>query len=111
AAAADPGIVPGPQALVFHAHIALMALALVAAAAAGLYLHELAHLLAARACGVPARIRPGRRLWFIVAETDMTGIWLASKRQRYLAFLAGPLADVVSAAVLLVLLWAQRHGW
>jgi putative peptide zinc metalloprotease protein len=109
--AADPRVVPGPAVLVFPAHIAAMGLALGGAALAGLFAHEFAHLLAARACGVPARIRPGRRLWFLVAETDMSGIWMAPTAWRYLSFVAGAIVDAVSAALLVGVLWAQRRGW
>jgi hypothetical protein len=77
----------------------------------GVLVHEIGHVLAARAAGVPARIRLSHRLWIVVAETDMTGIWIARKRSRYLAFLAGPVIDAVCAAVLVGVLWARRHGW
>lgn len=41
----------------------------------------------------------------------MTGIWLASKRDRYRAFLAGSLVDATSASLFVGLLWAhQRAG-
>jgi putative peptide zinc metalloprotease protein len=109
--AADPGLIPGPTVLVFHRHLALLGAALFAVGMAGIAVHELGHLLAARAAGVPARIGVGHRLWIIVAETDMSGIWLASRPRRYIAFLAGPLIDAASSAVLLGILWAARHGW
>jgi hypothetical protein len=40
----------------------------------------------------------------------MSGVWLASRRQRCLAFLAGPLFDLTTAAGLALLLFATRHG-
>jgi hypothetical protein len=36
---------------------------------------------------------------------------MAPKRRRYLAFLAGPIVDVVSAAVVIGVLWTERRGW
>src|SRR2546430_16153533 len=39
-----------------------------------------------------------------------TGIWLAPKRHRYLAFMIGSIVDGVSGAVLIGLIWADRHG-
>ncbi|MDX6718870.1 MAG: putative peptide zinc metalloprotease protein [Solirubrobacteraceae bacterium] len=107
----DPGVMPGPGALVFHHHLAALSLGMFAVTAAGVTVHELGHLLAARASGVPAKIGLGHRLWFVVVETDMTGIWMVPKRRRYLAFLAGPIIDVVCAAVLVGVLWAQSRGW
>jgi hypothetical protein len=71
----------------------------------------MSHLLAARAAGVPARMGIGNRLWMLVAETEMTGIWLAPRRQRCLAFLAGMLFDLTLAAVLVLVLFADRRGW
>jgi hypothetical protein len=109
--ASDPGVIPGPKVLVFHQHVAAMLAALVAIRLVAVLVHEIGHMLAAWACGVPARIRAGHRLWFLVAETDMTGVWLAPKRSRYLAFLAGAIIDAVSAAVLIAVVWANRRGW
>ncbi|MEU9338227.1 hypothetical protein AB0D49_34610 [Streptomyces sp. NPDC048290] len=54
-----------------------------------LLLHELAHLATARATGVPARIRLGTRLQFLVMQTDISGIELAPRRHRMTAYLAG----------------------
>lgn len=109
--AADPGVIPGPTVLVFRDHFAALSVAMFAVIMVGIGVHEIGHLLAARASGVPARIGLGHRLWFLVAETDMTGMWMAPKRRRYVAFLAGPIIDVVSAAVLVGVLWAERRGW
>ncbi|MFI6288458.1 hypothetical protein ACIBCM_27555 [Streptomyces sp. NPDC051018] len=74
-------------------------------AAAGwlmLVLHECAHLAVARATGVPARIRLGTRLQFLVMQTDISGIELAPRRHRITAYLAGMALNltVSSAAVL-----------
>lgn len=109
--ATDPGMMPGPTVLVFHHHVAVLAAALFAVNLLGVTLHELAHLLAARAFGVPARIGVSHRLWFLVAETEMTAIWMAPKRARYVAFLAGAILDAVSAAALVGVLWAAGHHW
>jgi hypothetical protein len=38
-------------------------------------------------------------------------MWMAPKRHRYLAFLAGPIIDAVCAAVIVGVLWAGRRGW
>jgi putative peptide zinc metalloprotease protein len=109
--ATDPGVMPGPTVLVFHHDFAILSAGLFAVSLLGVMVHELGHLLVARASGVPARIGLGHRLWIIVAETDMTGMWMAPKRRRYLAFLAGPIIDAGSAAVLVGVLWADRRGW
>jgi hypothetical protein len=109
--AVDPGLVPGIGALVFRHDVALLGGAMFVITSLGIAVHELGHLLVARACGVPARLGFGNRLWILVAETDLTGMWMAPKRRRYLAYLAGPIIDVTSAAVLVPVLLAQHRGW
>jgi putative peptide zinc metalloprotease protein len=109
--ASDPSLVPGATVLVFHRNLAAWLAVVFAVNTAGVIVHELGHVLAARAAGVPARIRISHRLWFIVAETDMTGIWLAPPRSRQRAFLAGPTIDAVCASALLGLRRAQHSGW
>jgi len=111
ACASEPAIVPSPAALVFDPDHLGLSLVLIALALGAVFVHELAHLLAARAAGVPARLGIGTRLWELVAETDMTGIWLASRRQRCLAFVAGMLADLTLAALLALLLLAHQRAW
>lgn len=63
--------------------------------------HEACHWLAARAEGVPARVDIGRRLYLLVFETDLTGLWALPRRRRYWPLLIGMAFDaVVLAAVL-----------
>lgn len=107
----EPSLFPSFTTLVFQDHTGPLLLSVLLFTFLTLFLHEVAHLVAARAAGVPARLGIGHRLWILVAETDITGIWMASPAQRYLAFLAGPLLDMVGVAVCLILLFMQRHGW
>lgn len=109
--AAEPSIIPSSTVLVFKRYLAALSLGMFTFGLLGVALHEVAHLVAARAVGVPARISVSHRLWMVVAETDMTGIWMASKRARYVAYLAGPLVDAVSGSFFIGVLWGQRHGW
>jgi hypothetical protein len=51
--------------------------------------HELAHVLAAAALGVPARLRITRRLYFLTFETNLTGLWALPPRKRIGPLLAG----------------------
>ncbi|MGH8907010.1 MAG: site-2 protease family protein [Egibacteraceae bacterium] len=109
--ASDPSLLPSRTILVFPNHLTLLTLVVTVYVFCSIFLHELGHLVVARAAGVPSRLGLGHRLWALVAETEMTGIWMASKRHRYLAFLAGPLVDAVSTAILITLLWTDRQGW
>lgn len=70
-----------------------------------IFVHELAHLVVARATGVHARFGLGTRLQFLVAETDISGIELAPRRYRLTAYLAGMAINLSVAAV--AILFAQ----
>ncbi|MEC3920366.1 hypothetical protein [Nocardia sp. CDC160] len=67
------------------------------------YVHELAHLITARAAGVHARIRLSTRLQFLVAETDISGIEFAPRRHRLTAYLAGMATNLTVAAVAILI--------
>lgn len=112
AVALEPGIVPGGSSLYFTEHRALCALSLFLLSYAGVFIHEMGHLIAARAVGVGTRMSISHRLWVLVAETDLTGLWTVPKRQRYLPLLAGPLLDAVSASTLALVIFASvRSPW
>ncbi|WP_173034486.1 hypothetical protein [Phytohabitans flavus] len=108
----DPGVLPKPgNALLFPTHFAALTWAWITFAMLGLFLHELGHLVAARAAGVPAGIGMGNQLWVLVAQTDMTAIWMKPKRQRYLAFAIGMVVDGVQTALLVFFIWSAHRGW
>jgi putative peptide zinc metalloprotease protein len=107
----EPGIVPHSTALYFARNRSVNAIVLFLLGYAAVFLHELGHLVAARAVGVGSRMSIGHRLWILVAETDLTGLWSVPKRERYLPLLAGPLVDAVSASLLLLLLFTHARAW
>jgi hypothetical protein len=109
--ASDPGVLPSFQALKYPHHLAVLTWLTFVIGFSATMLHEFAHVVAARAAGVPSTIRLSNRMFIPVIETDMTGIWLSEKRARYLAFLAGPLIDVASLAIFIAVLWGERRGW
>jgi hypothetical protein len=111
AIALDPSIVPGWGAHFFQKNLTLMRLVLILMSYLVIFLHEMAHLIAARAVGVSSRMGISNRLWILVAETDMTGVWAVPRNQRYLPFIAGSLLDAVSASVLTLMLFAHSHAW
>ncbi|MFI6130838.1 hypothetical protein [Micromonospora sp. NPDC051141] len=57
--------------------------------------HEFYHLLAARRLGLPTRMRIGRRLYYVVVETELDALLTVPARRRYLPMTAGLLADAV----------------
>jgi putative peptide zinc metalloprotease protein len=60
-----------------------------------LALHEFSHLATARAAGVDGRFSWGTRLFFLVAQTSVPGLWLASRGVRLRVFVAGMTSDLV----------------
>ena len=107
----DSGIMPTPRSLLFPIDFAPLAWATFTLAVLSVFLHEVGHVAAARSAGFPASIRISNRLYVLVAETDMSGIWLVPKRQRYVAFMIGSIIDAASASFVVAFLWLTRHGW
>jgi putative peptide zinc metalloprotease protein len=111
ALAKDRYLIPRPSDFVFPQYRVLSFLTFLVLALGSIFLHELSHVIAARALGVNARLGISNRLWFLVAEADITGLWAVPKRQRYLPLLAGILTDAASAAMLILLLFAYDTHW
>lgn len=109
-AVTHPSLIPHPRHLMFSEHRTAKIVILSLISYGTIFLHEFAHLLAARAQGVKSRIGLSNRLWVLVAETDMTGLWAVPSRQRYLPVLAGPLLDSFSAGILFIVLFLQSRG-
>jgi putative peptide zinc metalloprotease protein len=107
----NPSLAPRPRDLYFPDYRTLSWTILILASYLTLFMHELAHLVAARARGINSRMRISHRLWYLVAETDLTGLWSVPKRQRYLPMLAGALVDAVSGSVLVLLLFSLDRSW
>jgi hypothetical protein len=106
-----PSLAPRTGDLYFPDYRALSWLILLLASYATLFIHEMAHLVAARALGVSSRLGISHRLWYLVAETDLTGLWSVPKEKRYLPMLAGVIVDAVSGSLLLLLVYADEyHG-
>ncbi len=108
--AQNPALIPDGRSLYFSEHRTAKLLTLFLFSVLSIFIHEFCHLLAARAVGVKSRIGIGNRLWILVAETDLTGLWAVPRNKRYLPLLAGPLSDGVFASFIVFLLYAQTHG-
>jgi putative peptide zinc metalloprotease protein len=99
-------LMPVPMDLVFYRRRALSWTILTLFTYAGIFLHELAHLVAARSVGVNSRIGISHRLWYLVAETDLTGLWSVPRNQRYLPMLAGMIVDATVASLFVLYMFA-----
>lgn len=109
--ARDHSLWPNRDTLYISDHRAIILSVLAVVSYISIILHELAHLIAARAVGVKSRIGFSRRMYDFVIETDLTGLWAVPKRQRYLPFLAGCLFDATIASFMVFLLCAHKKGW
>ncbi|GAA1514599.1 hypothetical protein GCM10009677_54770 [Sphaerisporangium rubeum] len=109
-ASTTPGLMPDATALQFKDHYWMYIVVLSIVSMATVFLHELAHVLAARSVGVKARIEIGNQLYLIVGQTDMSGVWLLPRRKRLLAVVAGVLFDLTAMSTLLIVLWLDHSG-
>ena len=90
AAVVDPSLAPRSHDVVWmDGSSGLLLLGTVAMVWSTIFVHELAHLLTARAAGAPGRMSLGTRLQFLVAQTDVSGVWAAPRRVRLTVYLAG----------------------
>jgi len=103
ASVAQPRLVPTYHDLLWTSQTSLVLVVNALIAWGIIAVHELAHLATARAAGVPGRISLGTQLQFLVAHTDVSGIWASPRRQRVAVYLAGIAVDlgVAAGAVLL----------
>ncbi|HEY5845439.1 MAG TPA: hypothetical protein VIT42_01495 [Microlunatus sp.] len=99
----EPTLRPSYRRLFFTSHLTLISVGLTLGQFPCVAVHEFSHALAGRRLGLPSRFSLGRRLYYLVAETQLTSLYSVSPRQRYLPFLAGMLADVVMVSSLTVL--------
>jgi putative peptide zinc metalloprotease protein len=66
------------------------------------FLHELAHYLAAARQGVSSSMSISRRLFFVVAQTDLTRMWSIPRRKRAVPLVAGILFDAAVVGLALI---------
>ena len=70
--------------------------------------HEFYHLAAAKSLGLDAQFRISHRLYFVVAETDITSVWTVPREKRYRVYFAGILSDLVTISFFIIVLWIFR---
>lgn len=110
-AISEPQIIPTWRAYFFQQNATLMILAMILIDFVVVFIHEMSHLIAARSLGIFCRLGISHRMWTLVAQTDMTGIWNIPRNKRYLPLLAGALIDLVSAAILTIISFACHQRW
>ncbi|MDH6108367.1 hypothetical protein P3T36_003988 [Kitasatospora sp. MAP12-15] len=87
----------------FTEHLALIPITLTVVQIPCILLHEGYHALSGRRLGLPSRLTISRRMYYLVAETQLDSLFSVPRRRRYLPFLAGMLSDAVLMAGLTLL--------
>jgi len=67
--------------------------------------HELAHYFAAISRGVKSRFSISNRLYYVVAETDITNLYHIPVKDRWRVYFAGMFSDYLFAAIAIILLY------
>ncbi|MDG4857109.1 hypothetical protein P8605_02870 [Streptomyces sp. T-3] len=84
-----PDLLPHSKDTLLVSGVMLNAVIVALLAWAMVFLHELAHLVTARARGAVGTLSLSRRMYFLVAQTDMSGVRALPRAQRYAPYLAG----------------------
>ncbi|MET8700535.1 hypothetical protein ABZW10_16925 [Kitasatospora sp. NPDC004723] len=108
--ARSPELVPGYRHLFFTPYLSVLVIVMFVAQAPLILVHEAAHALAGRRLGLPSRLSVGRRLYFVVVQTELDGLVTVDRRRRILPMLAGVLADLGVLAVLTLVAAGTRHS-
>jgi hypothetical protein len=103
-------LVPTYHSLFFTSYFTILALVLFLGQFPLVLLHETAHALAGRRIGLRTRLSVSRRLYYFVFITAMDGLVAVPRRQRYLPILAGMMADLGVAAILILAAAATMHA-
>ncbi|GGD10276.1 hypothetical protein [Pontibacillus salipaludis] len=76
-----------------------------------LLLHEFAHLISARNLNIKANINISTRLYLLVLQTDVTGIWARKKKERVKVYLAGMKSDATIGGTASLLLLVVQNSF
>jgi hypothetical protein len=106
-----PGLRPRPGHVLFSPSLITVQLVLVAVQVPAVLWHEWFHVMAGRRLGLPTRLSVGRRMYYIVFETNLNGLLSVPRRRRYLPFMAGMLADLLLACGMTLLAGTGAPGW
>lgn len=98
-----PYLLPSYHNVFFSPYLVVLELGLFFGQFPGLLFHECYHILAGKRLGVSSRLGVGRRLYFLVFETHLDGLWSVPRKARYLPFLAGMVGDVLWFSMLVII--------
>jgi len=108
--ATDARTRPNLHAFYLQQNLTLTLLSLLLLQTGATILHECGHMIAAASQGISSRLGIGNRLWNIVAEADLSGIFSLPKRRRYFPLAAGMLVDLLSiSCITLIIAYLARN--
>ena len=107
----DHSYIPRYEDLFFHPRFTVVILTSFTMHWLLMFKHEMAHFFAIKSLGLEGRFTLGNRLYFVVAETEMTQLWMRPRKDRYLPYCAGMISDVVTASSLIIVLWVADTGF
>ncbi|MFC7307034.1 hypothetical protein ACFQVC_22750 [Streptomyces monticola] len=105
-----PDLLPRPKDTLLVDGVMLNAVIVALLAWAMVFLHELAHLVTARARGAVGALSLSRRMYFLVAQTDMSGVRALPRAERYAPYLAGMTLEAGVLLTCLLLRLADAGG-
>lgn len=97
-----PYLRPNYTDIFFTPYLVILELGLFLGQFPGILFHESFHMLAGQRLGLPSRLSIGRRLYFIVFETNLDGLWSVPRKARYLPFFAGMVGDLLWFSLLTI---------
>jgi len=100
----NPGLFPQPRDLFPFDSMVLNIIVSMVVSVILLAIHEVGHVLAARAYGLKTNVRLGHRLILPVIETQMPSIWRLPRNSRNIPLLAGLIVDHTILFLSLVIL-------
>jgi len=106
----EPGIVPKPLAVLSAYPYWLFAILSLVTGIINVTKHEAAHVLAAASLGIRADLSIGHRMCFPVIQTDLTSLWAVPRKDRYIAYSAGIVSDLVTLSFIIITFWLNARG-
>lgn len=105
---ADGRMLPTAGNVFFTDYLLVVELAVIGGQLVLTAIHEAFHVLAGRRLGIRSSVSLSRRFYFVVLETNLDGLAVVARAQRYLPILAGLLADLLAVCGLTVTAYLTR---
>lgn len=98
-----PYLRPSYSNLFFSPYLVILELGLFLGQFPGILFHEGFHVMAGQRLGISSRLSIGRRIYILVFQTHLDGLWSVPREKRYLPFLAGMLGDMLWFSFMMII--------